>query len=96
MSRSGTLAADQGGAAHWLESICMPEEGVIMHKHRAQTATTTAYTGPVARKLADGTFAPEPRAHGGVRYTERCACGAERAINASGGYMECGQWTVAE
>jgi len=46
-----------------------------------------AFVGPL------GVLDEEPRAHGGVQITERCAdCGAERTVNANQGFREEGPW----
>lgn len=60
-----------------------------MHKHRAKTTTTRAYTGSVSRD-------ENRAAHGGVCHHETCACGAERRINSNGRHEERGAWVMPE
>jgi hypothetical protein len=48
------------------------------HRHRKKTSVTHGYTAPIRGAEYN------PRAHGGVRITQTCSCGATRHINSTG------------
>lgn len=60
------------------------------HRHRAaRRGRACGFAGPVrdaARR--------NPKAHGGVRYFETCACGAVKVVNRNGSHAEHGQWST--
>lgn len=56
---------------------------------RAEAASTRCYTGPVRYDSR-----ANPAAYGGVSFLQTCSCGAQRAVNASGGHRELGAWQV--
>lgn len=63
---------------------------MIMHRHRKTGESEIhGFRGPVS-------IDEEPMAHGGVRITERCKCGAVRHINSNGNYLEKGEWYQPE
>jgi hypothetical protein len=62
----------------------------MAHRHKAETERIGAYTGGITEP--DGT--QEPRAHGGIRVHETCACGATRTTNRNQGYRESTGWVV--
>lgn len=58
-----------------------------MHKHRSWFDTALrSWTGCVIP------YCNEPRAHGGVTWTEYCRCGAHRHVEASAGWRNYGPW----
>jgi hypothetical protein len=57
------------------------------HKHEERTTD-----GPYDYKGCLNPLDCEPRAHGDVRYVERCDCGATRSVNVADGYAEEGPW----
>lgn len=63
-----------------------------MHRHRSNPALSAIYgfTGPVTGAIENR------RAHGGVRFVDRCQCGATRATNSNGGATERGPWREPE
>ena len=59
------------------------------HAHEpAADKSRRPYTGPVTRD-------ENPAAHGCIRLTEACACGATREVNVNGRHREEGAWTQA-
>lgn len=56
------------------------------HRHRPATADERPFAGAVSP--GD----PNPAAHGGICYVERCDCGAERRTNINGRHFEFGPW----
>ena len=58
-----------------------------MHKHRTKTTSRErCYSGPTDSTRSN------PRAHGGVEWTEVCACGAERRVLSNASTVELGRW----
>lgn len=61
------------------------------HQHRiAWTSDALPYFGPVNNSRQN------PAAHGGVRYVDRCRCGAERETLINGRHEEQGTWYTPE
>lgn len=57
-------------------------------RHRCQsTSDDYCFTGCVA------CYDCNPAAHGGIRYSEYCRCGAERSVNENQCYVEKSEWT---
>ena len=56
------------------------------HRHRTKTSRTICFGGPI-----DGAR-PNPAAHGNICVIDICACGATRAANVNGQYVEQGTW----
>ena len=61
----------------------------MAHRHRIKSTDTYCYSAPIPGAKY------EPRAHGGVAYVDRCACGAVRRTNSTGRYQERGPWVAA-
>ena len=69
------------------------------HTHRpsrsraalASASVAEPFTGPVR---FPGERGYEPVAHGNVRFTARCSCGALRVTNVNAGRREIGPWIV--
>lgn len=64
-----------------------------MHRHRPQgEPTIRPYTGPIR----DARGRENPRAHGNIRETARCGCGAVRERNLNGSHVESSGWIERE
>ena len=56
------------------------------HRHRTVRTDVRCYSGPITGAE------PNPAAHGNVRVTQHCACGAVRRANVNGCHVEAGPW----
>jgi hypothetical protein len=64
----------------------------MAHRHRANPRKNKirAYTGPIVGAVENR------RAHGGIRYTQECDCGATRSSNCNGVAEERGPWVAPD
>jgi hypothetical protein len=62
----------------------------MAHRHRIKSTSTYSYQAPIQGAKYN------PRAHGGVVHVDRCACGATRACNSTGGHTEQGPWRTPD
>jgi hypothetical protein len=62
----------------------------MAHRHKAEISQIYGYSGPIVGARE------ERRAHGGVRIVDCCACGATRACNSTGKFLEPGPWRTPD
>jgi hypothetical protein len=62
----------------------------MAHRHKTKNSQIYGYSGPIVGARE------ERRAHGGVRIVDYCACGATRACNSTGNFLEQGPWRTPD
>lgn len=63
-----------------------------MHKHKPHHRSDPL---PYFREVATSVDDTNRSAHGGIRYIERCSCGAKREVLHNGPHAEHGPWRNA-